>query len=52
MNEKQSIRKAREKEITEAISTPEGRMRIAIGAYELLPSIHQYLVTKRQEVTK
>ncbi len=52
MKTKQEIRKAKEKEIAEAISTPEGRMRIACGAYELYPVIHQRLATKRQKVNK
>lgn len=46
--DKFEINEKRQKEITKAISTPEGRIRIAIGAYELLPSIHQYLVTKTE----
>jgi hypothetical protein len=48
MKSKQEIIKAKEKEVAEAISTPEGRMRIACGAYELYPVIHQTLVANRQ----
>jgi hypothetical protein len=51
MKSKQEIRKAKEKEVAEAISTPEGRMRIACGAYELYPVIHKHLATNRKKVT-
>ncbi len=49
MKSKQEIIKAKEKEVAEALSTPEGRMRIACGAYELYPAIHQSLATTTTE---